>query len=223
MEQSNYMSLRKRIKDYDQKHGQSSTIDLLNSIIELAQNQPKISIGQMFEILANRGHAIFFILFSFPFCLPIQIPGFSAPFGIMLAYLSLRIILGKKPWCPQWILKKELESINVISLIDKVIFAFKKIKRFLRPRYTVFVDQPIFHVFNGVLLLILSCLLALPIPLPMANMLPAIPIFIMGFGFLEDDGIAILIGYFFALICFSAFAGIIIFGKTLFTKALALL
>jgi hypothetical protein len=48
-------------------------------------------------------------------------------------------------------------------------------------------------------------ILALPLPIPLTNVLAAIPILILGFGLLEEDGIAIVIAYFFALICFTAF------------------
>jgi hypothetical protein len=48
------------------------------------------------------------LLFSLPFCQPIQIPGFSTPFGILLAFIGLRIAFGHRVWFPKKLLEKKI-------------------------------------------------------------------------------------------------------------------
>jgi hypothetical protein len=38
---------------------------------------------------------------AFPFCTPIPLPGFSLPFGLVIAIIGLRLALGQKPWLPR--------------------------------------------------------------------------------------------------------------------------
>lgn len=61
----------------------------------------------------------------------------------------------------------------------------------LRPRLDIFIYPPAEYLI-GLLCLILSVILALPIPL--GNILPAIAICLFSFGILERDGLCVLLG-----------------------------
>lgn len=177
-----------------------------------------IKIGEIFEILAGRGYAALLILLSFPFCLPIQIPGFSTPFGLILVFLGLRIAFGQKPWWPKWVLNKELSAESMSKLIDKLLYWLQKNKWMIfRPRLTFLSQSPFFHRLNGLLICILGFFLSLPLPIPMTNLLSAVPIFCLGLGLLEDDGVLILIAYTLAAIGLGIFLLLFFWGKAYFT------
>ncbi len=93
------------------------------------------------------------------------------------------------------------------------IYQNKKLK-FWRPRIKALVNNPTFHRLNGILVFFLGLILALPLPIPMTNLLAASPILCLGLGLLEDDGVFILISYALALVCFSAFATLFFWGKS---------
>lgn len=195
-----------------------SFIDLLQLILEKTKEGDEIKLRQMFEILSGKGYAALLIVLSFPFCIPIQIPGFSTPFGIILGFLGLRIAFAKHPWWPKWILDKKFSSQHVEMLIQKAIKVVRILQKVLHPRLVILTKNPIAHRMHGLLVFVLSVLLSLPLPIPFSNMLAAFPILFIGLGLLEDDGVSIIIGYFLACVCFSAFLALFLFGKAQITN-----
>lgn len=172
--------------------------------------------NQIFSILAEKGYAAILVIFTLPFCFPIQIPGFSTPFGVALALLGLRIGLGLQPWWPQFILKRKLSSKKIKKIVENTIAVVSKLQKVTHPRLFFFTENPVCHRINGFLVSILSIFLALPLPLPFTNLVAALPIFFIGIGLLEDDGLFIIIGYILSLICFAYFIGLYFFSAYLF-------
>jgi hypothetical protein len=170
-------------------------IESLKDVKDIASKTETTSIGDIFSILSGRGYAVLLTLMTFPFTLPIQIPGFSTPFGLIMAFLGLRLAFGKHLWWPEWILNRQISSKSVDSIVEHLINFFESDKmNFLRPRFPIFL-HPFFHRLNGLLICFLSLLLALPLPLPLSNIIPSVPLLCISLGLLEDDGLFIAIGY----------------------------
>lgn len=193
----------------------------LQQILAKTQMNKEIKIGQIILLLSGKGYAALLTLFSLPFCLPIQIPGFSTPFGLMLAFIGLRIAFGKHPWWPKWVLEKKIPSRHLETFLLKSKKIFDSVQKYLYPRFPQLTKNPILYRVHGLLIFFLSLLLSLPIPIPFTNMLAALPIFFMGLGLLEDDGLMIIIAYVLAILCFLLFAGLILFGKVQLTHLLS--
>lgn len=193
-----------------------SFLDSLTAIQQLASQGGYIKIGQIFDILSGKGYATLLIIFSFPFCFPIQIPGFSTIFGITLGFLGLRMAFAKHLWWPEWILEKQLEAKHVESLAQKAIKGVLSLQKVLHPRWLALTKNAFLTRLHGVVVFCLSMLLALPLPIPLTNMLCAFPILFIGFGLLEDDGLVIVLGYVLAVVCFAAFTAIFLLGKAYF-------
>ena len=85
-------------------------------------------------------------------------------------------------------------------------------EKILHPRWTYFCRNPVLHRMHGVLIAFLSILLALPLPIPMSNMLAAIPIVLIALALLEDDGLYLMAGYLAAIPCAVFFAVLFLFG-----------
>lgn len=194
--------------------------DLLDDLLQLSDGKA-MSLGQICEHLYGRGYGILLVLFSLPFCFPISIPGLSTPFGLLLAFLGIRMAYVRNPCWPGWLMQKEVPYETLCKVIVKTQIIIKKLQKILKPRLIMLVVQPIAHRMHGLLIFALAFLLALPLPIPLTNMLTAIPICCLGLGLLEDDGIAVIVAYILALICFIAFAAIFYFGglglQSLFT------
>jgi hypothetical protein len=182
-------------------------------IVDESKIHDKIAVKRIFSILSGKGYAALLVILSLPFCIPIQIPGFSTPFGLALAFLGLRISFGKHLWWPKRVLDKELSSQKVGHLTEKTIIVFTKIQKILHPRFLVLIKNSLLHRLHGLLVFTLAIFLSLPLPIPMTNMLTALPIFCIGLGLLEDDGVMILIGYFLALVTLGLFSALFIFSK----------
>lgn len=190
----------------------------LTQLMRLSESSEKLTLEQIVDILEGRGMAAFLILFSFPFCLPITLPGLSTPFGILLAFLGLRIAFGKRAWWPKWLLKKEVKSDSIYKVSEKILYVLRKIKKLTHPRYFALTQRQGMIFAHGILIFILSLLLALPIPIPFTNMIAAFPILLMGIGLLEDDGLIIILAYLFAGLCFAFFLGVFFLGKSLLNQ-----
>lgn len=191
-----------------------SFLESLQSLLQISKEDPFISIKTIFSVLAGKGYAALFIILSLPFCLPIQIPGFSTPFGLLLGFLAMRYTFAQHLWWPKWILNKQISSKKVALVTEKAIQVVEFLNKITKPRLIILTQSPVFRRMHGIVIFILALLLLLPLPIPFTNMLTAFPIFCIGIGLLEDDGIFILIGYFFTLVCFSMFIGLIILGKS---------
>ena len=178
-----------------QANGQDTTLDLI------------------LTCLAKRGYATLLVLLSLPFCLPIQIPGFSTPFGIVLALIGLRIAFGRRIWLPQMVLQKKISYPVLEKVTKNAIKIAQKLSFLTATRLTWLSQSPVVQVVNGLLIFILSLFLALPLPIPFTNLLTAVPILIFGFAILEDDGVLLLIAYVLTLVCFGFYAWLYWIGK----------
>lgn len=49
-----------------------------------------ISIREIVDLLSAKGEFLIILLLSLPFCQPIQIPGLSIPFGIVIIFIGIR-------------------------------------------------------------------------------------------------------------------------------------
>lgn len=175
-------------------------------------NEKTMTLGDVVHELAGRGYPILIILLVLPFCLPIQIPGFSTPFGLILAFMGLRLAFAKQMWWPESLLNKTIPHKQIQSLCENTLWIIKKLRPFLKPRYTFLTQTPWLHRIHGVTLAILALILALPLPIPLSNLLTAIPILCLGLGLLEDDGVFIMAGYVITAIAFFFFAFLLWYG-----------
>lgn len=197
------------------KESSQSFVESLQTFLNgIKDVKREITVREFFILLKGKGAAAVLILFSLPFCLPVQIPGFSTPFGIFLAFTGVRIAFAKRLWWPKWILNKKMNPAHVEKLIQRTIRVVLSMQKLFHPRLTTIVFHPWLHRLHGVLICVLAILLSLPLPVPMTNLLSAFPILFMGIGLLEDDGVAILISYLLAAICFAAFWFLFFLGKS---------
>lgn len=190
----------------------NSLAERLSHLLNLAQTQD-VSVKVVIDTLAGKGQAVLLILFSLPFCQPIQIPGFSTPFGIILAFIGLRIAFGHRAWFPKVLLEKKIPYKALKNIASIAIKITDKLRFLISTRLVWLVQNPSLSIAHGVTISVLATLLALPLPIPLTNLLAAYPILAFGLGILEDDGLMIAIGYLLAIFSFSLFVALIWFGK----------
>ncbi|MDJ0691746.1 MAG: exopolysaccharide biosynthesis protein [Xenococcaceae cyanobacterium MO_188.B32] len=69
------------------------------------------------------------------------------------------------------------------------------IERLARTRLEVVSRYWLLRRFHGICLVWNAILMALPLPIPFTNLLPAYTILVLAIGLLESDGLMLLIGY----------------------------
>lgn len=169
--------------------------EIENSFLLLKKADSDLTIAEVLKILAGRGYPLLLILFSLPFCQPIQIPGLSTPFGILIGFIGLRIAFGHRVWLPKYILEKKLSKEVIHQMSSKGLWLTQKISKFTFARWKLISQNPLFQVINGLVVAILGLILALPLPIPLSNIICAWAILFMSIGLLEDDGIFITLAY----------------------------
>lgn len=178
----------------------------LSLLLEMSQKVDRISIGELLQILSGKSSSILLILLVLPFCLPIQIPGVSTPFGLMTMFVGFRMIFGKDLWLPKRLLTTTVSSKHLRMVARKGLVVINKMKRFITPRMVWIFYIPFIGIFDGILISVLGFLLALPLPIPFTNLAVAYPILILALALLEDDGALLIIGYVLSALAFGYFA-----------------
>jgi len=191
---------------------QGAISQVVDSLESRVRHGSPLTIDGLMLALEGKGHAAIVTVLALPFSLPIQIPGLSTPFGILLFYNGLRVAFARQPALPRWVRNREIPAGTAQAMLG----ALRKVARFaekvLHPRWVLLCRHPILHRLHGLLIAFLSILLALPLPIPMSNMLAAIPILLIGLALLEDDGAFLAGGPLAALPCVVFFAVLFLLG-----------
>jgi hypothetical protein len=173
-----------------------------------AKSQP-ITLGKVLKLLSGKGRPLIVLLLCLPFCQPLVIPGTPIPFGLAIAFIGIRMAFGKKVWLPKKILAKKISNKNLKKITSTTLKVVKKMDKWIHPRIFCICHSPVMEVMNGILLAILGIILALPLPIPLSNIIAAWSIFFVALGILKDDGLFVLFGYFISLITISVIIGIL--------------
>lgn len=163
---------------------------------ELKKTPPKkeVSFEELEEKLQDKGRVLVIIFLSLLFVTPIQIPGLSTIFGLLISYLSIKNLFKiKSKKIPKW-LNYKISFNRFEKLLQKLEQILTYLKKWIYPRWAFFFRpkmEPCIHL----VLLISGLILALPLPIPLSNILIGWAILLLCFGFLEEDGLLIFLGY----------------------------
>lgn len=153
-----------------------------------------VRLGEILETSQGRGYNLLLLLIALPFLTPIPVPGFSLPFGLVVAVIGARLALGQKPWLPQRLLTRELPPRLFAKLLQAASRVVRWLEYVLRPRLFWMNDHVVFRRAAGVLIALSGLFLLAPLPIPFTNSLPAATVLLLAAGALERDGLAFLGG-----------------------------
>jgi hypothetical protein len=187
----------------DRTERMSSILDRLAS----ASNEgKKITLQSLIDNLGDRGHIIAILFLTIPFVQPVPMLGLSTIFGAAIITIAGTYALGKKAWVPQKVGSRELPQNLLKTICEKGAKVFLWLERWVRPRGKIFHQWSGMKTFAAFCVIACALLLALPIPIPASNTIPALPIILISLGLLEEDGWFIVAGY------IAGAAAIIFFG-----------
>ncbi len=153
----------------------------------------QVTLNEILEIAGERTFGFLFVLLSLPSALPIPAPGYSVPFGVVMLLLAVQLVAGsEQPWLPEKFRKKGFERSSVQGILRKGLPWLKRIETVARPRLTPVCTSRAGRMVIGCAIALMS--ISMMIPVPLTNTLPAIGIFVTGFGLLDDDGAISLAG-----------------------------
>jgi hypothetical protein len=151
------------------------------------ERQPKVKLADILALAGERLFGFLFVLLALPSALPVPAPGYSIPFGFAMFILAVQLAVGAKvPWLPQRVLNYEMDLKQVQKVVKAGIPWLKRIEAIARPRLTYICTSIPGRIFMGCAIALMS--ISMMIPIPGTNTLPAMGIWVTGFGLTEDDG-----------------------------------
>jgi hypothetical protein len=170
-----------------------SIADIFQTLIEQTRSQDVITLGFIVDTLGRRAFGLAFLIFALPSILPVAaIPGVAAFVSIPMSLFSIEMILGFDHfWLPKKLMQRQIPKEKFINMLQKGVPYLRKFERLIKPRLlllTGFIGERIV----GLVLLVLSLLLMLPIPF--SNFFLGLLIAFLAMGLIERDGLLILAG-----------------------------
>ena len=168
------------------------SVELNRYFFEESRNE-RVTLSEVLSLAGERIFGFLFVILALPSALPVPAPGYSIPFGIAMFFLAIQLIIGRdRPWLPEKIVNGSMSLKSVQGFVKKGNFWLRKIEALTKPRLSYFCTSIPGRVIIGVAIALMS--ISMMIPIPGTNTLPAIGIFVTGFGLVEDDGVISLLG-----------------------------
>ncbi|PSP14071.1 MAG: hypothetical protein BRC50_04975 [Cyanobacteria bacterium SW_11_48_12] len=157
------------------------------------EREPQVKLADILGLAGERIWGFLFVIISLPSALPVPAPGYSTPFGIVIFLLAVQLVVGsEQPWLPQRVRNYKLELEQAQRIVKKGIPWLRRIEAVARPRLDYVCASRPGRIVIGAIIALMS--LSMMIAIPGTNTLPAIGVFVTGFGLLEEDGAISLAG-----------------------------
>ncbi len=183
--------------------GRTRLADDLQLVLTKADGRG-VTVGEIMEILADRGVAMVLIVSTFPFLIPVPTMGLSAPAGAAVALFGLMLAIGMRPRLPGFLARRQISNAVLERVVNVATRWVTRVETLLRPRLK-FMLWPGINIVIGLALAVCGFLMALPLPIPFTNAIPAVVILVLLVGILERDGLVILLGLAMSLVLVVAF------------------
>jgi hypothetical protein len=156
----------------------------------------KITLEHLLQLIGEQGLLFFCALLIIPFLLPVSIPGVSTVFGLVIVLIGVSVTLNRTLWLPNRLLRHQIDSTQLIGVLEKGVQLFTKLERWMGARLLYLTHGATINRINGLALTAGGVLLLFPLSLiPFSNTLPALAILLLALGILQRDGYFILAGY----------------------------
>lgn len=137
----------------------------------LAGSNSSLSLSGLIKAVDKEGPAFAAALLTLPFLQPIPLFGLSTPAGLTIALSGIGIFLQKPVYLPNRLGVVQLKSETVLKMSEFLLAFQKKINPYIKNDSSV---QSQFSLrFLGAFIAIHGVLLALPLPIPFSNAMPA--------------------------------------------------
>jgi hypothetical protein len=171
----------------------------------LALNQiktlPQITIGHIADHAQSEALLILCLMSILPFLQPIPIPGLSTVLGMIVILQGIGLLIQGRP-----LLTQKLRNIVIthekFEIIHRSALKFSHLTSKFSSFKSPLVSTRISHMLCGISIILSASFLSLPLPIPFSNLVPALSIFLICLGLLEEDIILLLIGHSIGLVVF---------------------
>lgn len=156
-----------------------------------------VSLATIRDLIGHDGLMLLTAFLTVVFLVPVSIPGVSTVFGGAILLISITRLLGRNLWLPRKLELREVSSEKLRGGFVRGLRWFKRLEKISRPhRMGWLINGNFMQFVNNSALILGAVLLMAPFGLiPFSNTLPAVAILFFAIGFLQRDGVCILLGH----------------------------
>jgi len=156
-------------------------------------DENEVTLRTLMSTIDERSFGVLISIFALPSALPVPAPGYSTFFSIFLILLSVQMLLNRShPWFPKRFMNTKIGSGTENKTVATMLKFLQFFENFSRPRFTFLYSMRISSIMLSAVMLL--CAVSMISPLPLTNTLPALAIFLIGLGKVQDDGVLALLG-----------------------------
>jgi hypothetical protein len=172
----------------------------------LRLRKAELSLGELLDRVESKdGPGPVLFILTLPVLMPLP-PGFSMVLALPLLLVAPQIVVGRREiWLPKFLSRRTLKREALIKLIKRVLPPLTRAEKVVRPRLG-FLTGRLGAAVVGIACTLIAIVLVLP--LPFANLLPALAMGAFAVGLTRKDGLFVLAGY--GLVAVGA--GVIVLG-----------
>lgn len=159
----------------------------------LRMRRERVSVKDIVETVeVSGGLAPVLFILTLPVLLPLP-PGFSMVLALPLLAAAPQMMLGRKRlWMPDKLASQSMSRDRLHGAIERMLPWVERAERVVHPRLT-FLTGGAGAVVCGAVCTLMAILLVLPIPF--ANLLPALTVCLFSLALARRDGAALLLGF----------------------------
>lgn len=174
--------------------------DKIHSLLSYAQGVEKVTLSEIIGILGHASNYVIILFLATPFLQPIPLFGLSTICGLVIVWSSLLLIAKKPIFLPKYFKRRVMKATTVRKACTALLKLFERTKGWFHKRGRFMSRHILMRSLNGILMCLLGAVLALPLPIPFTNTLPALSLAILCLGSLKEDGLMIAGGWLLSLL-----------------------
>lgn len=183
----------------EQVGGADATQSLGEQIESVIDNLPqdRLTLAELIDVFGDEGLLILTILLTLVFLIPVSIPGVSTIFGAAILMVGVSRLIGKPLWLPARVRERSLPVEKLRPGLRTGLKWVQRMERVSKPhRLPGLVNGAGMRTFNNLAFILGALLLMAPFGfVPFSNTLPAIALLLFAVGFIQRDGVSILLGH----------------------------
>jgi len=171
--------------------------ETIESLLAEYHDRP-FPVGLLVARTGEQGFGLISGLLTLPLILPVPIPlaGLSTVLGLGVIVSGLQLANGKhEPYLPPFIARFELSPAFSQTVLKNLGRLLHPVERLARTRLLNVSYNGSLRRFSGLCMAWCAVLMALPLPIPFTNLIPAYTILFFAIGLLELDGLLFLMGF----------------------------
>ncbi len=189
--------------------------NLLNDIKNIIRTDDNIEKLTLKNIMNNGVNGQYMVIFIVAILIMCPIPVLSTVFGIINVIISYQMLTNKKTIkLPKKLLYLSINKSTITTLIEKISPYINKVEIITKNRLIFFTNKKLIN-----LIIFLASLLSVS-PVPFLSVFAVISVCLTIFGYLNKDGLFVILGIIFFIINFAMQLTFLIVGKALFLKIL---